>query len=294
LSLEPRFDVIHGEDLYRKLSTGEPIVVIDVRTEEEYAVGHIPGSLLIPLHELEGRWREIPNGGTPVAVLCAHGLRSVSACQFLAEHELQPLYNLHRGLDAWPGPMAGGCPGKGGHAEPIGPSPFLAEHFELLPKGLALDLAMGEGRDAIYLATRGFDVDGVDISAERVARARASARRLGAPIRAIVGNVEDGTYIIPLETYDVIVVFNYLHRPLFNDIREGLKPGGVVVYQTFTTEQTRLGGGPTNPAFLLRPGELKEAFEDWPILVYREGIEPSHQGRRPQAQAGIIVKKPSP
>ena len=292
LALEPRFEVIEAEDLYRMLAMGEPIVLLDVRTEEEYAFAHIPGSLLIPLHELERRWREIPNGGTRVAVLCAHGVRSLSACQFLAEHELRPLYNLHGGLDEWPGPVTNGLAGNGSHPHPIGPSPFLAEHFELLPKGLALDLAMGEGRDAIYLATRGFDVDGVDISAEKVARARACARRLGAPIRAVVGNVEDGTYIIPLETYDVIVVFHYLHRPLFNDIREGLKPGGVVVYQTFTTEQTRVGGSPTNPAFLLRPGELKEAFTGWPILAYREGIEPSHPGRRPQALAGIIAKKP--
>jgi SAM-dependent methyltransferase len=130
---------------------------------------------------------------------------------------------------------------------------------------IALDIAMGTGRNAIYLATRGFDVDGVDVSSEAVEEARTRARRLGAPIRAVVGNVEDGSYIVPVDSYDVIVVFNYLHRPLFRDIRDGLKPGGVVVYQTFTTEQTQFGP-PRDPAHLLRPGELAEAFKDWRLL----------------------------
>src|SRR6185436_5872269 len=148
---------------------------------------------------------------------------------------------------------------------PIAPSCFLVEHFDLLSKGLALDLAMGEGRNAIYLASRGYDVDGVDVDPNAVARARASARRLGTPIRAVVGNVEDGTYILPIETYDLIVVFRYLHRPLFQDIRGGLKPGGTVVYQPFTTEQSRFGR-PNQPAYLLQPGELRTVFSDWEIL----------------------------
>jgi hypothetical protein len=107
-----------------------------------------------------------------------------------------------------------------------------------------------------------------------------------------VGNVEDGTYIIPLETYDVIAVFNFLHRPLFTDIREGLKPGGVVIYQTYTTDQLRFGT-PSNPAHLLKPGELERAFGDWEVLRTREEIEPAAAGRKPRALAGIIARKPS-
>jgi SAM-dependent methyltransferase len=166
------------------------------------------------------------------------------------------------------------------------------EHFHHLPKGLALDLAMGEGRNAIYLASRGFDVDGVDVDAAAVARARASSRKLSAPIRAVVGNVEDGTYIIPIETYDVIVVFHFLHRPLFRDLREGLKAGGVVVYQTFTVDQAQLGP-PRNPAHLLRPGELRATFADWDILAEREGIEGGTAGRPLRALAGIVARKPA-
>jgi rhodanese-related sulfurtransferase len=287
-----RFHSIQGDELYTRLATGEPVVVLDVRTEEEFADRHIPGSVLIPLHELESRIGEVPNSGVPVAVVSRRGNRGVSACRLLAEHGLSPLMKLEGGLDAWPGPVSTGGSPNGLHAHGIAPSSFLVENFDLLPRGLALDIAMGQGRNAIYLATRGFDVDGVDVDPRAVARARAAARRLGAPIRAVVGNVEDGTYIIPIETYDVIVVFNYLHRPLFNDIREGLKPGGVVVYQTFTTKQACYGH-PTNPDHLLRPGELREMFQDWEILRYREVTGRSRSSGSPSAVASIVARKPA-
>jgi hypothetical protein len=106
-----------------------------------------------------------------------------------------------------------------------------------------------------------------------------------------VGNVEDGTHIIPLETYDVVIVFNYLHRPLFQDIRDGTVPGGVVVYQTFTVEQARLGH-PKNPQYLLKPGELEEQFADWEILAHRELVGPSRHGGPDRAIASIVARKP--
>jgi SAM-dependent methyltransferase len=202
------------------------------------------------------------------------------------------LYNLTGGLKTWSGPTEQGTDGPWDPNRTVAPARFLVENFDLLPKGPVLDLATGEGRNAIYLATRGFDVDAVDVSSESVTRARARARRLGAPIRAVVGNVEDGTYILPIETYDVVAVFNYLHRPLFSDIREGLKPGGVVIYQTFTTKQLELEGGPRNPDYLLKPGELAEVFADWEILRYREYVENEGPGNPSRALAGIIAKKP--
>jgi rhodanese-related sulfurtransferase len=286
-----RFESIEGEDLYRRMALGQAVAIVDVRTETEYRKRHIPGSTLIPLHEIESRLNELPRGETPLAIVCEHGIRSVSACRLLAEHGFGPLYNLLGGLGEWPGPLRTGSGRNGQQPLGVGPSSFLVESFDLLPRGLALDLAMGEGRNAIYLATRGFDVDGVDASPRRVAIARAAARRLGAPIRANVGNVEDGTYIIPLETYDVILVFNYLHRPLFKDIRDGVLPGGVVVYQTFTAEQAR-HGRPQNPAHLLEPGELQATFADWEVLRYRELVGLARDGGRTRAIASIVARKP--
>ncbi len=291
MATRDRFERIDGETLYRMLATGEPVALLDVRTATEFGAQHIPGSVLVPLHELEVRLPEVPNGGVPLAVVCEKGLRSAAACRLLAEHGYEQLLNLEGGLDAWPGPLGSESTTNGALRHGIAPSSFLVEHFDLLPKGLALDLAMGEGRNALYLAVRGFDVDGVDVSSRAVGLARAGARKLGAPIRAVVGNVEDGTHIIPIDTYDVVTVFNYLHRPLFNDIRDGLKQGGVVVYQTFTVEQAKLGR-PKNPNYLLQPGELKRVFADWEILRYREITGPSRQTGEIRAVAGIIARKP--
>jgi rhodanese-related sulfurtransferase len=285
-----RYTPINGEELYRRLATGEAVVVLDVRTETEFQDRHIPGSTLVPLHELEGRLNELPNSNTPIAVVCQHGQRSDAACRFLAEHGFAPLMNLQGGLEAWPGPLtSGGRNGHGHHG--IAPSSFLLDHFNLLPRGLALDIAMGDGRNAIYLASRGFDVDGVDADPAAVSRARAAARKLGVPIRAIVGNLQDGTYILPIDTFDVIVCINYLHRPLFQDIRSGLVPGGVVLYQTFTQEQTQFGR-PHNPDHLLEPGELKRAFAGYEILRYREHIGPARRTGEMRAIAGIVARKP--
>jgi rhodanese-related sulfurtransferase len=267
------------------------MVLLDVRTESEFAKEHIPGSILIPLHALESRLRDVPNGGAPIAVVSAEGQRSVSACHLLAEHGFGPLFALEGGVRVWPGPLGTGMDGNDHHCQGLVPSSFLVENFDLLPAGLALDLAMGEGRNALYLATRGFDVDGVDADPRRVARARVAARKLGVPMRAMVGNVEDGTYIIPIETYNVIVVFNYLHRPLFKDIKDGVVPGGVVVYQTYTVEQARFGS-PTDPGFLLEPNELRRRFADWEILRYRELTGPSRRSGPVRAVAGVVARKP--
>jgi SAM-dependent methyltransferase len=133
---------------------------------------------------------------------------------------------------------------------------------------------------------------GVDVDPDVVAQARATARRFHAPIRAIIGNVEDGTHIIPIEAYDVIVVFNFLHRPLFRDIKDGLKPGGVVVFQTYLEEQAKFGK-PKNPAHLLKAGELGQVFSDFEILRMNERIDSAVPGGPPCALAGIVAKKPA-
>ena len=291
MTRDPRYGTVDGEELYRKLAMGEPVVVLDVRTGSEHAARHIPGSLLIPLHELQSRVGEIPNSGTPVAVLSEKGIRGESACKLLAEHAFSPVLNLNGGLQSWTGPTANGDTKHSRHWFGIGPSDFLVQHFDLLPKGIALDLAMGEGRNAIYLATRGFDVDGVDVSQDAVNSARASSRQLGAPIRALVGNVEDGSYILPEEAYDVIMVFNFLHRPLFKEIKDGVKPGGAVIYETFTVDQPRFGP-PRNPDYLLKHGELRETFGDWEILICHETVDPERPGTRQRARAGIVARKP--
>lgn len=121
------------------------------------------------------------------------------------------------------------------------PSEFLVENIHLLKRGRALDIAMGAGRNAVYLARMGFTVEGVDISKEAVEEARNLAREQGVSITAIEGDLEKD-YRIEENAYDLIICFNYLQRSLIPQIKAGLKMGGFVVYETFIIDQAHLFG----------------------------------------------------
>jgi len=147
-----------------------------------------------------------------------------------------------------------------------------------------LDIAMGKGRNAIYLARMGFDVEGVDISPEAVSDALEDARRVGFTIKAKVADLEDG-YLIRKGAYDLIICFRYLQRPLIPQVKEGLRKGGMVVYETFTVDQIQFGR-PKNPDYLLRHNELLDMFRDFRCLFYQEGIL-----EKEKALARIIAEK---
>jgi len=170
------------------------------------------------------------------------------------------------------------------HENSFEPAQFLVENIELLPKGRALDVAMGAGRNAIYLATMGFEVEGIDISPEAVNNALESARKAGVAIRAQVADLETG-YHIKKGAYEVIICFNYLQRSLIAQIKGGLRKGGMAVYETFIVDQVRFGK-PRNPDYLLKHNELLDMFRDFRCLRYREGVI---EGRK--AVAGIIAQK---
>jgi len=170
------------------------------------------------------------------------------------------------------------------HEDSLAPAQFLVENIELLPKGRVLDVAMGSGRNAIYLAGMGFDVEGVDISSEAVNSALEWAKRVGVTIQAQVAGLEGG-YNIRKSAYDVIICFNYLQRSLMPQIKDGVRKGGMVVYETYIVDQARFGK-PKNPDYLLKHNELLDIFRDFCCLRYREGIV---EGRK--AVASIVAEK---
>ena len=170
------------------------------------------------------------------------------------------------------------------HEKSFQPAQFLVENIELLPKGRALDVAMGSGRNAIYLAKMGFEVDGIDISPEAVNNALESARKAGVAIKAQIADLE-GKYHIEKGAYDLIICFNYLQRLLIPQIKDGLRKGGMVVYETFIVDQVHFGK-PRNPDYLLKHNELLNMFRDFRCLRYREGIMEG-----PKAIASIIAQK---
>jgi SAM-dependent methyltransferase len=168
------------------------------------------------------------------------------------------------GVDRRPRDCEGGSP-------MTGPCAWLTSHRHLLPvAGDSLDLACGSGRHAIWLAEQGFRTLAIDRDPVAIGTLSDEASRRGLSIRTEVVDLEDGRPFLQPDSFDLIVVVHYLHRPLFPSIVSALRPGGVLVYETFTRAQAARGK-PTNPAFLLEPGELISLVQPLNILATREG-----------------------
>jgi len=151
------------------------------------------------------------------------------------------------------------------------PSPIVKQFCKLAEGTNALDIAAGNGRNALFLADQGFAVDAVDISDAGLnlfAGKHASVR----PVCADLDHFD-----IPPNQYDLIINIKYLSRRLFPYIREGLKKGGILIFQTFLDSPD---GGEEQPHcrdYRLRENELLHAFLSLRILLYREGKEASNK-----------------
>jgi 2-polyprenyl-3-methyl-5-hydroxy-6-metoxy-1,4-benzoquinol methylase len=169
----------------------------------------------------------------------------------------------------------------------MSPSPFMVEWIERLApshgsRSRALDVAMGRGRHAVVLARSGFLTFGVDIELEAVRDAVRSAKAAGRTIHAWCADLT--RFPLPQARFDIVVVARYLQRDLFPALQDAVVPGGVVLYETFTTAQRALGTGPTSPDHLLEPGELAGRFAAFDVLFYGEVVEP-------EAVARIVARR---
>ncbi len=146
------------------------------------------------------------------------------------------------------------------------PEPLLVESVRDLKPGRALELACGFGRNAIWLADRGWHVTAVDISSDAIDAIRADGR-----IDARVADLERGEFIIAPQSWDLIVISRYLQRDLFEPAKRGVVPGGMIFALVL------LGEG----RFRADRGELRSYFEDWDILRYDEGAVAEIAARKP-------------
>jgi tellurite methyltransferase len=150
------------------------------------------------------------------------------------------------------------------------PEPSLIELLPLVARGLALDLAAGTGRNAFALARAGFPVVALDFSDIAMRSVQQSARQAALPVFPVIVDLEKG---LPFQawSFDLIVNINYLQRDLVPLLKSALKPGGMLLFDTFLIDQAVLGH-PRDPRFLLRHWELHESLADMEIIRYREGL----------------------
>ena len=140
------------------------------------------------------------------------------------------------------------------------PSPWVLRWAPLVVSGPVLDVASGKGRHATYFAGRGLDVIAVDRDEQSIPG-----------VRFVRADLEDGSpWPFAGQRFGAIVVTNYLFRPLMPVLAESMAAGGVLIYETFMLGNERYGK-PSNPNFLLRPGELLEAFRALTVVAFEQG-----------------------
>ena len=167
------------------------------------------------------------------------------------------------------------------------PSPFVADWIPRVSallgrRARALDVAMGHGRHSTLFARNGFVTFGVDVSFDAVKSAVVRARSEDLVLRGWCTDLTRSG--LPAATFDAVLVTRYLQRDLFPTPRNALRSGGIVIYETFTVNQRRLGVGPRSPEHLLEPGELRQHFQGFEVLFSEEVDEP-------EALARIVARR---
>ncbi|GJM12749.1 MAG: type 12 methyltransferase [Pseudohongiella sp.] len=176
-------------------------------------------------------------------------------------------------------------------------SSLLVENSDLFDnleiESAVLDLACGKGRNGLFLVSHNVPVifaDNNEAHLQSISPAleseNKSANKNECWLVDFEAAVSEGRNPLAGKVFDAVIVFNYLHRPLFPFIREAIRPGGLIAYETFTVDQKRFGR-PRNPDFLLKAGELRQLFKGWERLVDFEGeaVDPD------RAIARLIARK---
>lgn len=162
--------------------------------------------------------------------------------------------------------------GRSGFVYGKKPVKFLAENFHLIRGGgSVLDVGMGEGRNAVFLATKGYAVTGIDISSVAIKKAEELAAENEVTIRSVLGDAKK--YQFKPNSFDAVLCFYYVDRELLPVLMNLLKPGGYLYYEAYTIDQKiKAGLKDDDEAYYLKSGELKGLLSGLKIVKYEEGI----------------------
>jgi len=181
---------------------------------------------------------------------------------------------------------------RGDYPRDPDPSPLLVEYVEEFPGGRALDVATGTGRNAVFLATEGYEVTAIDRSREGLAITRENARREGVADRLHPLQVDVPTFGFPEERYAVVTISFYRAVDRFPDIKEALVPGGYLFVQHHLRSTEPTPSGPGSDRYRFAANELLHACLDLTVLYYDEATEERPDDRR-RASARILARKSS-
>ena len=144
-------------------------------------------------------------------------------------------------------------------------SPWVQRFTPLLrPGATVLDVACGSGRHVAWFAGRGCRVTALD-------RDAAALQPLHLIARVVVADIEAGAWPLPGQRFDAVVVTNYLWRALLPTLVDSVADGGALIYETFAIGNASVGK-PSNPDFLLQPGELLAACAGLRVVAYEDGF----------------------
>ena len=169
------------------------------------------------------------------------------------------------------------------------PSDVLKRYVETLPDGRALDIATGTGRNAVFLAEQGYEVDGIDRSVEGLRIARENARERGVAERTEWIQTDIPNYAFPEDAYDVITISYYRAIDRFPDIKEALVPGGMLYVEHHLRSTDESAAGPSSDRYRFAANELLNACLDLTVIPYQATTDVRDDGR-PAPNARILAR----
>jgi len=175
---------------------------------------------------------------------------------------------------------------EGFYKDALEPHELLVKHWQMIPEGYVIDIAMGYGRDANFLASKGYHIIGIERSIEAIRLFKKTFKNINDNITCILG---DANYL-PFKNESVggIIVFYFLLRNIMGQLKDILKKGGIIIYETYLKRQNEIDRW-RNPAYLLEDRELFGYFKDFEILLYDELIT-EKEGKK-KAIARLVGKK---
>ena len=255
--------------------------MIDVRNESDFLRAHACNAVNLPFAALFQLRQELPVPGTAILLVADD---TETSAQLLQQWNYPVL-----GVIVWDETLEQEltlyqCVEHGPSTHFLWrPNDLLARFlddelikFEATRPLRALDIACGSGRDSVYLARKGLQVNALDWNEDALVRGRLLAERMNVTVNWQLADLESDTFVFDDEAFDVIHVARYLHRPMLPRLKSALKPNGLLFYETFALGAEKFGS-PKNPKYLLHPGELAQVFDKMTIVF--DAIECLSDGR---------------